>query len=112
MIFWRSFNELPNGLFGANVNKTFESCSQSLLTILQPTNNTYVISRCATFSPFLSLAILFSVLPSNFIVSGVKSSRWYPVLILNVILFSISFTYILIDGLSVFSSCFFKIFSK
>ena len=48
---------------------------------------------------FLSLVILFSVLPSNFIVSGVKSSRLYPFLILNLTLFSILFTYISTDGL-------------
>ena len=35
---------------------------------------TSVISNCVTFSSFLSLVVLFSVLPSNFIVSGVKSS--------------------------------------
>ena len=34
-----------------------------------------VISKCGTFSLFLSLVILFSVLQSNFAVSGVKSSR-------------------------------------
>ena len=32
----------------------------------------------------------------------------YPILILNVILFSILFTYILFDGLSIFSLCFLK----
>ena len=47
------------------------------------------------FSPFLSLVTLFSVLRSNLIVSGVKSSRQYPALILNVILLSILLTYIL-----------------
>ena len=47
---------------------------------------------------FFSLAILFSVLSSNFIVSGVKSSRLYPFLLLNVTLFSIFFTYICTDG--------------
>ena len=45
-----------------------------------------VIARCGTFSLLLSLAILFSVLPSSFIVSGVKSSMLYPFLILNVTL--------------------------
>ena len=71
-----------------------------------------VISRCGTFSPFFSLVTLISVLSSNFIVSGVKSSRLYPFLILNVTQFSILFTYICTDGLSVFSPCFFKIYSK
>ena len=82
-------NKLPNGLFGTKVYKTLESCWSSLLTILQWTNTTSVISRCGTFSPFLSLFILFSLLPSNFTFSGAKSSRLYPSLILNVILFSI-----------------------
>ena len=45
--------------------------------MLQWTNITSVISRYAygLFSPFLSLVNLFSVLPSNLIVSSVKSSR-------------------------------------
>ena len=64
-----------------------------------------LISRCGTFSPFLSLAILFSVVPSNFIVSCVKSSRLYSFLILNIALFSVLFTYIFTDGLSKFSPC-------
>ena len=68
-------NKLPNGLFGTNVYKTLESCWQSLLTVIQRTNTTFVISRCGTFSPFLSLVISFSGLPSNFIVSVVKSAR-------------------------------------
>ena len=45
-------NKLPRGLFGTNVYKTLESCWESLLTILQWTNTTSVISRCGTFSPF------------------------------------------------------------
>ena len=44
-----------------------------MLTMLQWTNATFVISCCGTFSPFLCLAILFSVVPSYFIVSGVKA---------------------------------------
>ena len=39
------------------------------------TNNTSVISGRDTFLPFLFLVISFSVLPSNFIVSGVKRSK-------------------------------------
>ena len=35
-------------------------------------NTTPVISRGGTFSLFLSLVILFSVLPINFMVSGVE----------------------------------------
>ena len=73
------------------------------------TNATSVISRCGTFSLFLSLIILFSVLPSNFIVPGVKSSRLYRFFILNVILFSILLTYIYNDDyqypLHVFPKC-------
>ena len=82
-------NKLPNSLFGTNVYKTLES-----------------------YTWFLPLAIFFSVLPSSFILSSFKGSRIYPVLILNVILFSILFTYILTDGLSLLCPCFFKIYSK
>ena len=46
-----------------------------LLTILQCTNTTSVIPNYGTFSPFPFLVTLHLVLPSNFIVSGVKSSR-------------------------------------
>ena len=53
-----------------------------------------------------------SVLQSNFIVSGVKSLRLYSFWILNLILFSISSTYIYTDGSSISSPCFFKIYSK
>ena len=49
-------NRIPNGLFGTNVYKTHIS----LLTILQWTNTTSVISRCGTFSQFLSLVNFFS----------------------------------------------------
>ena len=76
-IFGEISNRLPNGLFGANLYKTLESCWWSLLTILQWTNTT-----CGRFS-FVFLVILFSVLQSNFIVSGVKSSRWYSVLMIS-----------------------------
>ena len=55
----------------------------------QYTNNTSFISKRGTFSSFLSLFILFLVLPSNFIVSQVKSCGQYFVYILNEILFSI-----------------------
>ena len=92
--FGEIFNELPNDLFGTNVYKTLESCWQSLSLILQWTNTTFAISKFGTFSPFLFLVILFSAFPSYFIVSGVNS-RLYPVLVLNVIPFSILFTYIL-----------------
>ena len=47
------------------------------------------------FPIFTALVILLLVLPSNFIVSGVKNSGQYPVFILNVILFYILFTYFL-----------------
>ena len=44
--------------------------------LLQWTNNTAsVISKWSRFTPFLSWFILFSVVSSNFIVPGVKSSR-------------------------------------
>ena len=50
-------NKLSNGLFGTNLYKTLESCWQSSLKISQWSNTTSVISRCDTFSPFLSLVI-------------------------------------------------------
>ena len=99
-------NKLPN------VCKTLESCWQSLLTILQRTNITSIILRCGIFSQFLYLVVLFSVLPNNFLVSDVKSSRLDPFLILNVILFSVLFIHTFTDGLSIFSPCFFKVYSK
>ena len=83
-----------------------------MLTILQCINTTLVISKWGTFSRFSFLVILLLVLSSNFIVVGVESSRWYPVLDLNVFLFSILFTYIIIEGLSVTASCFFLRWSK
>ena len=78
----------------------------------QWTKTTSAISRCGTFLPFLSLVILFLVLPNNFIVSGVKSSRLYPFLILNITVFSILLTYICPDGLLISSPWFFEIYSK
>ena len=50
--------------------------------------------------------------PSNFIVSGVKNSRQYPVLILNVALFFILFIYIFVGALSVSISEFLVMYSK
>ena len=82
------------------------------MAILQWTNTTSVISRGGTFSLFLSLVILLLVFPSNLVVSGVNNPKLYPSLISNVTLFSILFIYICTDGLSVFSPCFFKIYSK
>ena len=79
MVFGEISNKLPNGLLGTNVYKTLESCWLSLSTLLQWANTISVISKCGTFSPFLSLIILFSVFPKNLIVSGAKSSRYYPV---------------------------------
>ena len=65
----------PNYLLGTNAYKTLESCWYFLLTILECVNTTSAISKWGTFSPFLSLVILLLVIPSNFTVSGVKSSR-------------------------------------
>ena len=45
---------------------------------------------------------------NNFISSAVKSSRLYPFLILNVILFSVLFTYICTDGFQHFLHAFLK----
>ena len=58
---------------------------------------------------YLELMRRSTQLPSNFIVSGIKSSRWYFSLILNVIIFSISFTYIFIEALSLTISRFYMI---
>ena len=98
----------PNDFLGINLYKTLESCWQSLFTILQRTNTASVISKWGTFSAILFLVILILVLPRNFIVSGIKSSRYYPVFILDVILFSILFTHILIAGLLVVCPCFLR----
>ena len=72
-----------------------------MLTILQWTNTTSVISKWGTFSKFSYLVILLLLLPINFTVSRVESWRWYPVSILNVILISSLSTYILTWGLNV-----------
>ena len=90
-------------LLGATKYKTLESCWKSLLKILQWSKTTLMIYKQGIFVSFSFLVILFFVLPSNFIVSGVKCLRKDPVLVLNMILFSIFFSYILIEGLSVFS---------
>ena len=52
------------------------------------------------------LVVLLLELPSNFIVSGVRSSRWYRVYMVNVTLFSILFIYIVFGGLLLAASCF------
>ena len=59
----------PNDLLAANVYQTLDNCC---LAILQWANTISVISKQGTFSPFSSLVILLLVLPSNFIVSGIK----------------------------------------
>ena len=69
------FNNWPNDLFGTNVYKTLDFCWKLLLTTLQCINTTSVISKWGAFSPCSFFIILLLVLPSNFIVSGVKSSR-------------------------------------
>ena len=83
-----------------------------MLTILQWTDTTLAILKWGTFSPFSSLVILFLVVPSDVITSDMKNPRKYPFLILNVILFSLLFAYIIIGGLSVDSPNFLKIYSK
>ena len=84
-----------------------------MLTILQYTNTTSLIYKWGTFSPFLSLVILLLVLPNNFIVSRVKICRQYPIFIFNVILHSILFTYIFIEGFLMKDfSMFFSVYSK
>ena len=75
-------NDLLGGMYARLLNHVDNHCWQCY-------NITSVISKRGAFSPSSSLVILLLVLPSNFNVSRVKSSRWYPMLILNVILFSI-----------------------
>ena len=69
------FNNWPNDLLGTNVYKTLEFCWQLLLRTLKCIYTASEIPKRGTFSPFLSSVILLLVLPSNFIVSGVKSWR-------------------------------------
>ena len=79
-----------------------------MLATLQCINTISVISKWGKFSPFSYLVILLLVLPSNYMVSGVENSRKYAAFILNIILFFILFTYVIIEELSVTASCFFK----
>ena len=46
------------------------------------------------------------MLPSNFMVSGVESSKIYLALIINVILLLVLLTYVFIGGLLLVISCF------
>ena len=68
-------NNWLNDLLGINIYKTLKPCWLSLLTILQWTNTTSVISKWGIFSVFLSSVIFLLMLPSNFNISGVKSLR-------------------------------------
>ena len=97
---------LPNGLFEKNVYTTLESCWWSLVTLLQWTNTLSVISSFSTFSLLLSLVVLFWVLRSNFFFQVLKVQDCIHFYFLNVILFSILFTYIFTDVLSISSPCF------
>ena len=51
-------NNSPIHLSGTNVYNTLEFCWQLLLTKLQSTNTTSVISKLVTYSPFPFLTIL------------------------------------------------------
>ena len=84
------------------------------MTIGQGTDNTSLIEtlKMRHFFTIFILVIFCLVLPSKFVVSDVESSGYYLVLILNVILCSIWFTYILIGGLSVTLLYFKKMSSK
>ena len=96
------FNNWQKHVFGKTVDKTLEYCWNWSLTILPLTNTTSAICSFGTLSLLLSLVIILPVPPSNFIVSGVKSSRYHLGLILNVIIFWIFLTDILTGGLPVF----------
>ena len=56
-----------------NVYMTLEFCWHLFLTILQWICATSVISKWDKFSPFSFLVKLVLVIPTNFIVSGIKS---------------------------------------
>ena len=68
-------NNWPNGLLETNLFKTLDFCLWLLLTILHWTKTTSVIFKWRIFSPFLFLVILLLVLSSNFIVSGIETSK-------------------------------------
>ena len=53
------YNNWPNDLFAVSAYKTLKSSWEPLLTILQWSNTTSVISKWGTFSPFLFLFIFF-----------------------------------------------------
>ena len=110
-VFLKKYNLLEKFLINYQTVYLEQKCIKLLNLVdnhyWQYYNELILTSRCGPFSPFLSLVILFSVLPSNFIASGVKSSRLHPFLILNVILVSILFKYIFTDGLY-FLHVFFK----
>ena len=83
------FNNWPNDLLRTNIYKTLD-----LLALLQGINITSVTCKWGTFSPFSFFVILIIVLPSNF---RSENFKIYHVLVSSVILFSISFMYILIE---------------
>ena len=105
-------DNLPSDLLGTNIYKALEFHSQLSWTLLQCTNTTSVISKLGKFSPSLFLVILLLVLPSNFIVSGVKSLKYYLAFTLKVVLLSVLFMCTIIERLSVTVSCFLKIYLK
>ena len=88
-------NNWPNDLLGSNHTRILNLVDNCYLQYYNEwTNISSAVSKWGTFLPFSSIVILHLVLPSNFIVLGVKGSKKYLVLILNVILFSVLFTYI------------------
>ena len=93
-------NNWPKDLFGTNVNKTFESWQYyNELILLQ-----WFINE-GFFTIFIFMYV-YSVVPRNFKISGVRSLTLYFLLVLNINLFSILFTHVLIDALLVFSRSF------
>ena len=83
------------GLLNLACNRCWQYCNRLMI------NENERILNEAYFCQFLSLVILLLVLPSNFIDSGVKSLRYYPVYLLDVILSFILFMYVIIERLSV-----------
>ena len=83
-------------------NRCWQYCNGLMI------NENEIILNEAYFCQFLSLVILLLVFPSNFIDSGVKGLRYYPVYLLDVILSFILFMYVIIERLSVTASCFLR----
>lgn len=79
--------KIENASLGVNACKTCRPYWYRLLTRFQWNITTSLISSWGMFSPFLPLIISLLLLLISSIVSEIESSSYYPVFILNVILF-------------------------